>query len=123
MDSKWFLGSIVLVKLVMFLTFIFFSLPLYKEMHEGVFHPYGGGRPMPGTPMVEVIIVALVYTAFELAFSVCFTLIIFAGLLYIYDGLCAVIDLIGRICCQDEEERTSLLPDKKTKKKKQYYIV
>ena len=123
MDSNWFLGAMVLVKIVIFLTFIFFSLPLYKTMHEGVLHPYDGGRPMPGMPMGGVVFLALGYTAYELLLSVCFTLMIFGGLLYICDGLRSVIDQIGRVCCQDEEERTSLLPDKKAKKKQQYNIV
>ena len=62
-DSNRFLGAMVLVKLVMFLTFIFFSLPFYKTLHEGVLHPYDGGRPMPGMPMIGVVIVALGCTA------------------------------------------------------------
>ena len=122
-DSNRFLGAMVLVKLVMFLTFIFFSLPFYKTVHEGVLHPYDGGRPMPGMPMVGVVIVALGCTAVQFIVSISFTWVIFTGLLYISDGLRAVIDLIGPVGCQDDEENTSLLPDKKTKKNQQYNIV
>ena len=120
-DSRCFLGAFGLVSLIMFVTLIFFSLPFYTMMHDGIPHPNDGGLPMPGMPIAGVVIMA--YTLFELMISVGMTMILFAGLLYILDGLRAGIALIGRICCRDEEEGRSLLPDNKAKKKQQYDIV
>ena len=120
-DSRCFLGAFGLVSLIIFVTAIFSSLPFYTMMHDGIPHPYDGGLPMPGMPMAGVVIIA--YTLFELMISVGMTMLLFAGLLFILDGLRAGIAFIGQICCKDEEEGRSLLPDKKAKKKQQYDIV
>ena len=119
MSSKCFLGAFVLVAVVVFFTLIFLTNPFYKSMHEGNPHPYGGGDPVPGEPMAGVVMVASLLAILQAALAYTGTLSIFAGLLFIFDGLQAVSHFIARVCCQDQEERKNLL----FVKKNQYHCI